>query len=242
MKDAIAEFAETTGVTFEYSLCEWGLEQPWVWGRNVGQSWRIDNDIKPFWDSISLIITQASYNYWASNFYGHNDLDILEVGNNGKGIPPGNLTYEETKSHFTAWALLKSPLIIGTDLTTATNETISILGNRDIIKINQDPHVGESISPFRWGNNSYQVGNPNYPQVYWPSNPTMPAQYWSGNSSYGVVIMLLNVQDTPQEMSFALVESWALRAGRQYQVYDMWQHINLGVAVRYVLRFLIPRP
>ena len=26
----------------------------------------------------------------------------------------GPLTYEETKSHFTAWALMKSPLLIGT--------------------------------------------------------------------------------------------------------------------------------
>jgi alpha-galactosidase len=80
-------------------------------------------------------------------------MDILEVGNTGQGTPAGNLTFEETKSHFTAWALLKSPLIIGTDLTNATKETIEILGNRDLIKINQDPNVGESVSPFRWGVN-----------------------------------------------------------------------------------------
>lgn len=28
----------------------------------------------------------------------------------------GNLTYEEQKSHFTAWALMKSPLLIGTNV------------------------------------------------------------------------------------------------------------------------------
>jgi hypothetical protein len=28
----------------------------------------------------------------------------------------GPLTYEEAKSHFTAWALMKSPLLIGTDV------------------------------------------------------------------------------------------------------------------------------
>jgi len=28
----------------------------------------------------------------------------------------GDLTYEETKSHFTAWALMKSPLLIGTNV------------------------------------------------------------------------------------------------------------------------------
>jgi alpha-galactosidase len=232
MKAAIAQFAQDTGVTFTFSLCEWGLEQPWVWGKQIGQSWRINNDIKPYWSSIATIITQASYQYWASDFYGHNDLDIMEVGNNGKGTPPGNLTYEETKAHFTAWAFLKSPLIIGTDLTTASNETLEILGNTDVIKINQDPNVGASISPFRWGDNTYIVGNPSYPQVYWPSDPMAPAQYWSGNSSYGVVFMLLNLQDSPQNMSFSLVESWAIRAGRQYSVYDMWLHQDMGIAVR----------
>lgn len=42
-----------------------------------------------------------------SNFWGHNDLDMLEVGN-------GNLTAEETRTHFGIWAALKSPLLIGT--------------------------------------------------------------------------------------------------------------------------------
>lgn len=28
----------------------------------------------------------------------------------------GELSYEEAKTHFTAWALLKSPLLIGTDV------------------------------------------------------------------------------------------------------------------------------
>jgi alpha-galactosidase len=41
------------------------------------------------------------------NFWGHNDLDMLEVGN-------GNLTAEETRTHFAMWAALKSPLLIGT--------------------------------------------------------------------------------------------------------------------------------
>lgn len=42
-----------------------------------------------------------------SNFFGHNDLDMLEVGN-------GNLTAEETRTHFGIWSALKSPLLIGT--------------------------------------------------------------------------------------------------------------------------------
>ncbi|KAK5111631.1 hypothetical protein LTR85_011809 [Meristemomyces frigidus] len=222
MSNAIAEFASQYGESpFVFSLCEWGWQQPWVWGKKIAQAWRIDGDIKPYWSSIAAIIDQVSFQYWASDFYGRNDMDIMEVGNTGQGTPPGNLTYEETKSHFTAWALMKSPLIIGTDLSNATNQTISILGNRDLIKINQDPNVGESISPFRWGVNQDYV-----------SNSSHPAEYWSGNSSYGVVFMILNSQDTNATMSFNLTESWAVRAGRQYSVYDMWKHRTTGIAVR----------
>ncbi|KAK5735317.1 hypothetical protein LTS12_026501 [Elasticomyces elasticus] len=128
---------------------------------------------------------------------------------------------------FSAWlsglraALLKSPLIIGTDLTKATKRTLDIFGNKDLVKINQDPNVGQSISPFRWGINPDFV-----------SNASHPAEYWSGNSSYGVIFMILNTQDSPQSMFFNLTESWAIRAGRQYSVYDMWEHKHTGVAVR----------
>jgi alpha-galactosidase len=97
-------------------------------------------------------------------------MDMLEVGNTGQGDPVGNLTYDEAKSHFTAWAFLKSPLFISTNLPNATQEARDILKNSDIIKINQDPNVGESIAPFRWGS-----GQPDY-----VSNSTHPAQYWSG--------------------------------------------------------------
>ncbi|KAI7548792.1 hypothetical protein KC331_g4194, partial [Hortaea werneckii] len=117
MSDAIADFAEETNKTFQYGLCEWGWQQPVIWGRRIAQSWRNNGDIKPYWSALTAIVNEASFLWWASDFYGHNDMDMLEVGNDGIGTPPGNLTYEEEKSHFTAWALLKSPLFIGTDLT-----------------------------------------------------------------------------------------------------------------------------
>ncbi|RMY91896.1 hypothetical protein D0861_02785 [Hortaea werneckii] len=106
-------------------------------------------------------------------------------------------------------------------LTKASKQSLDILGNRDLIKINQDPDVGESISPFRWGVNADYT-----------FNATHPAEYWSGNTSYGIVFMILNSQDTTQEMSFNLTESWAIRAGRQYSVYDLWSHEDVGIAVR----------
>ncbi|KAG6902157.1 hypothetical protein C0995_003631 [Termitomyces sp. Mi166 len=72
----------------------------------------------------------------------------------------GDLTFEEAKSHFTAWALMKSPLLISTDLSVATNQTLQILKNTEIIAINQDSVVGTSISPFRWGINLNTLNEP----------------------------------------------------------------------------------
>lgn len=63
---------------------------------------------------------------------GWNDPDMLEVGN-------GGMTHEEYQSHFSFWALLKSPLLIGCALKNISNATLSILGNSEIIAINQDP-------------------------------------------------------------------------------------------------------
>ncbi|KAF2648755.1 glycoside hydrolase family 27 protein [Lophiostoma macrostomum CBS 122681] len=197
-----AEAMETKNAPFWFSLCEWGWQQPW--------------------SALTAIIDNASFHYWATNFYGHNDMDILEVGNTGQGDPVGNLTIDEAKSYFTAWALLKSPLLISTNLVNASQEAREILKNHDLIKINQDPNVGESISPFRWGNNQ-----PDY-----VSNATHPAQFWSGNSSYGVVFMLLNTLDTQQDMFVNLTESWAIRAGRLYDVFDMWTHTRNGTVMR----------
>jgi len=215
MSDAIRRLSERTGKPpMLYSLCQWGREQPWLWAKRLGQTWRTTDDIGPHWDAVRSIIHQTSFVSWASDFYGHNDLDLLEVGN-------GDLTFEEAKTHFTAWALLKSPLVISTDLTKATPETLMILKNRELIAINQDPVVGTAVTPFRWG------AIPD-----WSNNYLLPAQYWSGETRDGVVFMLINVFDHPADLSFSLTESPWIRAGRQYRVRDLWTHTNNGTVVR----------
>ena len=42
MADAIADLSKSTGEPpIILSLCQWGREQPWLWAREVGQSWRV---------------------------------------------------------------------------------------------------------------------------------------------------------------------------------------------------------
>eukprot|EP01047_Picozoa_sp_COSAG01_P077564 COSAG01_NODE_14015_length_1507_cov_1.482955_3_plen_54_part_01 len=46
----------------------------------------------------------------------------LEVGNQGLSVP-------EARSHFALWCLIKSPLLIGCDLTTVNASFLEILTN-----------------------------------------------------------------------------------------------------------------
>ncbi|XP_021737953.1 alpha-galactosidase 3 [Chenopodium quinoa] len=115
-----------------YSLCEWGVDDPALWAGEVGNSWRTTDDINDSWASMTTI---ADLNdKWASYAGpgGWNDPDMLEVGN-------GGMTYNEYRAHFSIWALMKAPLLIGCDIRNMTAETLKILSNTEVIGVNQDP-------------------------------------------------------------------------------------------------------
>ena len=118
-----------------FSLCEWGRDNPAVWAPSIADSWRVSPDIKDHWDSIlSILEINAPLWRYAGPESGWNDPDMLEVGN-------GGMTYEEYQSHFSLWAIMKAPLIIGADISklTANDEVLKILGNKAVIAVNQDP-------------------------------------------------------------------------------------------------------
>ena len=102
-----------------------------AWVAGVGDLWRSSNDIVATWKSIlaNAHLTDA----WSPNQVpGHyNDADELEIGN-------GQLTLAEQRSHFALWCLMKSPLIIGTDVRALQPAQLAILLNKRLIAINQD--------------------------------------------------------------------------------------------------------
>ena len=143
LKRATKKYAEENNCEEKkilYSICEWGRNMPWKWGGKAGNIWRTTGDIQPHWASIVAIYET---NVRLAEYAGpgaFNDPDMLEVGN-------GKLTYEENKSHFTLWAMMAAPLILGNDLRTfikedgtvdKDNKTLEILTNRDVIAIDQD--------------------------------------------------------------------------------------------------------
>jgi alpha-galactosidase len=127
MRDAII----ATGRPMVYSITEWGQNQPWLWAQPVGNLWRTTGDITDNWSAVMSIYR---INVRLAQYAGPgawNDPDMLEVGN-------GQMTDTEYRSHFTLWAMMAAPLLIGTDLRSASPATLAILGNRDVIAIDQD--------------------------------------------------------------------------------------------------------
>ena len=128
----------STGRGFFYSLCEWGRGNPAVWAPTVGgNSWRISDDIKDNWQSIATIIDiDAPLWRYAGVNTGWNDPDMLEVGNGGCSI----IEYE---THYSMWAMLNAPLIIGNDIRElelpSKVDIKRILSNAEVIAVNQDP-------------------------------------------------------------------------------------------------------
>ena len=59
------------------------------------------------WTRIADLANQNSFLLNDADFWGYPDADMLEVGN-------GNLSLAENRAHFALWAVMKSPLIIGT--------------------------------------------------------------------------------------------------------------------------------
>ena len=131
-----------TGRAIVFSICEWGVNEPWTWAASIGaHMWRTTEDIFDTWDSVARIgfELQADLHPYAGP--GHwNDPDMLVVGMKGRGhVGRDGLSDAEYRSHFALWCLLASPLMIGCDVRSLDAATADLLSNPDLIAINQDP-------------------------------------------------------------------------------------------------------
>ena len=129
MHDALVK----TGRPIVLSLCQYGWHKVWEWGPSAGGNlWRTTGDITDRYNSMAEIgFNQNGLEKFAGP--GHwNDPDMLEVGN-------GGMNEDEYRTHFSLWAMLAAPLIMGNDLTRMTPYTLEILTNREVIAVDQDP-------------------------------------------------------------------------------------------------------
>ena len=144
-------------------ICQWGtpyasttgLEGPNDWTGGISTSFRLSDDIASGFNNVYRIYNQAIH-VAKSGLIGpghHADADLLEVGNAG-------MTFDEQATHFAIWAMLKSALMISTDVTALSAQTVAVLQNADLIAINQDS-AGKPITLVqRWTNDrDIWVGN-----------------------------------------------------------------------------------
>ena len=134
-----------TGRPIVFSLCEYGLGSVEKWGPAVGGNlWRTTDDIRDEWasmmDNIHKQVPTAPYagpGHW-------NDPDMLEIGN-------GHMSDDEYRTHMSLWALTAAPLLAGNDIRKMSDTTKSILLNKEVIAVDQDP-LGKQASPVKSGN------------------------------------------------------------------------------------------
>ena len=149
---------EATGRPIVYSICEWGDNDPWLWGKGIGHLWRTSPDIINCWDCkvghgtwtslgiLPILDIQKPLRTYAGP--GHwNDPDMMEVGN----LP----TLGENRAHFVMWAMLAAPLIVGTDVRDVPEDILALLTNRELIAIDQDP-LGIQGLPA-WEDNGLEI-------------------------------------------------------------------------------------
>jgi len=130
----IRKAIDNTGRDVNFNICRWQF--PGTWVIPLADSWRMSNDInftpgsRARWRSIISIINQNKYLAQYASPGHYNDMDMLEVGR--------GMSFEEDKSHYTMWCILSSPLALGCDMTKMSEETKTILTNKEIIALNQD--------------------------------------------------------------------------------------------------------
>jgi len=116
------------------SICPWGEAGVRDWGGSYGHLWRTSPDIEPTWDSMLHNFDSASRRELYAGPGRWNDPDMLAVGLGA--FDAAHLT--EARTHFSLWAMLSAPLLLGFDLTRAPDPLIELLRNPEVIAVNQD--------------------------------------------------------------------------------------------------------
>ena len=179
------------------------------------QMWRISDDFWDVWnrdtasgDFPQSVVHQfpllAQWERYAGP--GHwPDADMLPIG--WLGPQPGwqqarssRLTPDETRTVLTLWAIARSPLILGANLTRMDSVTESMLTNREVVAVDQD-----------------STGN--QARLH-----TKTAWVWTARatSAKGEYVALFNVSDAPIDLSYTW-HDLGISSGK-HQVHDLWLH------------------
>jgi alpha-galactosidase len=187
-----------TGRPILFSLCQYGMQDVWKWGRSAGgQMWRTTGDISDNYNSMILHgLEENGLEQYAAP--GHwNDPDMLEIGN-------GKMDQDEWRAQMSLWCILAAPLFAGNDLTQIKPKVLETLTNPEAIAIDQDPAGIQ-------GHCARQVG---------------PTQIWTKTlADGGTAVALFNLNAHPMTMTVAFND---LGLPKHVRARDLWLHKDLG--------------
>lgn len=186
--------------------------------RQYAQMWRISDDIWDLWHS-SVPYPQglgdqfANVAKWAGKSQpGHwPDADMLPVGRLGPAPGWGQprdtrLSHDEQRTLMTLWCIFPSPLMIGGELPSADDWTISLLTNPEVLSVDQ-----------------HSTGN--HPVI-----STDKTVVWLADSTAndGQYLAVFNNSESEADLRYAW-KNLGLTA-KAYKLRDLWQHKDLGPA------------
>ncbi|KAH8073961.1 alpha-galactosidase [Aureococcus anophagefferens] len=133
-----------TGRPVLYSMCNWGRHDPWLWAPEIANMWRTTMDVWPQWHRVASILDSMAGLSAYGGRGGFNDADMVEVGVDSRifnwaGMPETNLTEREAAAHFTMWAIMGAPLVLGLDLEAAERWALDVVSHAGVLAVNQDP-------------------------------------------------------------------------------------------------------
>ncbi len=129
------------------NLCQYGMDQVWEWGGNVGNSWRTTGDLGLAGGSGMpgfYNIGRSNADHWEYAKPGNwNDPDYILIGWVGSAIKMGegvktDLSPNEQYFYMSMWSLMAAPLIFSGDMAKLDPFTLNVLCNHEVIGVNQD--------------------------------------------------------------------------------------------------------
>ena len=200
-RDALA----AAGRPIVLSICEWGVNEPWRWAPGIGNLWRTTGDIADTWPSMLANLDLTAQHTSVARPGAWNDPDMLEIGN-------GGMTDDEYRAHLSLWAILAAPLIAGNDVRAMSRSAREILGNREVIAVDQDSLGVQGM-------------------LVWEMTPEL--QVWVKPLQDGSrAVALLNRSTVRAKVVVPFDRVGAGRGADTLTVRDLWAHADRGRFVR----------
>jgi alpha-galactosidase len=141
-----------------FSACNWGHDGVNQWIRSTGaHMYRSTGDIFDSFKSMRDIAISQIDNLAYSAAGCFNDIDMLTCGMYGKGNVgvESDISKEQYdidyQTEFAIWCMFSSPLMIGCDIRNISDETLKLLKNKTLIRINQDEECRPAFVGTRSG-------------------------------------------------------------------------------------------